>query len=133
MRDKKAFNEIFEIKSLKDLENKVFLRISRENKRMILRKRVFLLALLAVSFVTTIEASIYTFSQFKQSGFYTYLSVIFLNLSDFSAYWKDLGMVLMESLPVYSLILLLSALFVFVFALMGFYKDKKIGLSFKHI
>ncbi len=48
-----------------------------------------------------------------QSGFYEYFSLIFSNSSSLLSYWKELAFSIAESLPVMSIVLSLSLVFIF--------------------
>ncbi|MCX6751406.1 MAG: hypothetical protein NT161_01410 [Candidatus Nomurabacteria bacterium] len=52
-----------------------------------------------------------------QSGFYEYFSLAFSNGSSFFSYWKEMTLSIVESLPVMSIILSLSLVFVFFLSL----------------
>ncbi|MES2023686.1 MAG: hypothetical protein V4439_03305 [Patescibacteria group bacterium] len=52
-------------------------------------------------------------SDFAQSGFYEYLSLAFGSGGSVSLFWKELALSIAESLPVFSIILLLGVVFIF--------------------
>jgi hypothetical protein len=56
-------------------------------------------------------------TDFKQSGFYDYLSLIFSSGGSIISYWKELAFSLAESLPAISIILTLSLLFICFFSM----------------
>lgn len=118
------FNEVFEIKAPKNLMDKVFLTVALEKGRLEKRNRIAFLVSSIVSSFAVVGAFVYTVATLKESGFYTYLSLMFSDLGNLSFYWKDMIMALVESLPVYSVLILLSTFFVFVFSLMKYIKNK---------
>ena len=52
------------------------------------------------------------FTEFTQSGFYEYFSLIFSSGSNVFSYWKELALSLVESLPIMNIIFLFSLVFV---------------------
>jgi hypothetical protein len=70
-------------------------------------------------------------ADFTQSGFYEYFSLIFSSSGSIFYYWKELVFSLAESLPVMSIVLTLSLVFICFFSLRHFMKqiDKRQLLS----
>lgn len=87
-------------------------------KIIIRNKRVSFIKLSAFSILGTlsliglIPAFKALSTQFAQSGFYEYLSILFSNNSEFASYWKELAYSLAESLPtlniIYAFVLVLT-------------------------
>lgn len=68
------------------------------------------------SVVALVPAVMQLGSQFSQSGFYQYASLLFSDGGSMLGALKDFGYVIAESLPVMSLILVCSILAIFVWA-----------------
>lgn len=99
---------------LKDLKAKIFLRIAvYERRRAKIRAYVFssmsvcLLASVCVVVMSAIES-------IRNSGFYEYVSLIFSGEAIFS-YWKELGLTLLETLPIMTLVSLCALCAVFLY------------------
>lgn len=65
-------------------------------------------------------------TRFRQSGFYEYLSLIFSNTGVFSTYSKDLAMALGESIPVFSIIVFLSVVFVLLWSVRNIFEQSSV-------
>lgn len=128
MMKKEDFREVFEIKPKEGLSSRVFSRISTEKSSILKRKQFFAGFSFLLSILALIPTTIYVVNQFRNSGFYSYLSLFWEG--NVISYWKDLLMILAESLPVYSILLFLSVIFVFLVS--GFFviKNKKNGFYF---
>ena len=95
--------------------NRVMERIT---KRRIARARIAvfahgLLSLAAV--IALVPAFQYAFASAAQSGFSGYLSLIVSDGGSLAAYWKDLGLTLMESAPIAGCALVLGILLVLAY------------------
>jgi len=112
-----------------DLYDRVINRISREEKLMILKRKLILESLgLVVSFFVFIPLTLKLLSDIANSGLTQFLSLLF---TDFSIVMADMGnyaLSLLESTPALSLSLALAALLAIVFSLAKFadsYSDFK--------
>ena len=95
--------------------NRVMERIT---KRRIARARIAvfahgLLSLAAV--IALVPAFQYAFASAAQSGFSGYLSLIVSDGGSLAAYWKDLGLTLVESAPIAGCAMVLGILLVFAY------------------
>jgi hypothetical protein len=117
-----------------DLYDRVINRINREEKLMILKKKLILNFFgLIISFFIFIPLTLKLLSDIAKSGLIQFLSLLF---SDFSIVMSDIGnyiLSLLESTPALSLSLTLAALLAIVFSMAKFadaYSDfKKIIIS----
>ena len=77
------------------------------------------------------------FSEFTQSGFYEYFSLVFSSGSNLFSYWKELILSLTESLPVVNIIFLFSLIFIFLlsmhYVLKQIINNNYIGKTYVHI
>jgi|ERR1035437_42741 hypothetical protein len=69
-----------------------------------------------VSSVALVIATVRLWNDLAQSGFYQYFSLLLSDGATLSLYWKQLGLSLVESLPLLNLALLLSVLGVFIWS-----------------
>ncbi|MFH1583476.1 MAG: hypothetical protein ABIB72_04165 [Candidatus Falkowbacteria bacterium] len=101
-----------------DLYDRVINRINREEKLMILRKKLMLESFgLVMSFFVFIPLTLKLLSDIAESGVTQFLSLLF---SDFSIVMSDIGnyvLSLLESTPALSLFLTLATLLVLVFSM----------------
>src|SRR3989344_4427907 len=107
-----------------NLRARVLLGVRKEE---IKRARVFLLASALV-----IPASLVGFwfvLQYLQTSFYSYLSLIFSDPDVVLAYWQQFLLVLLEALPVASMIVALIVFGALLTALKLFVENSRLGLS----
>ncbi|MDP2736898.1 MAG: hypothetical protein Q8O59_03950 [bacterium] len=101
-----------------DLYDRVINRISREEKLMILKKKLILESFgLVISFFVFIPLTLKLLSDIAKSGLTQFLSLLF---TDFSIVMSDIGnyvLSLLESTPALSLSLVLAALLATIFSL----------------
>jgi len=86
--------------------------------RWLIRVRLFGFSVLtATSFGGIIGAAVYLIGAFGQSGFHQYLSLAFSDQTVLLTYGKELGLSLIESLPVFGLAAFLAVVAVFIWSL----------------
>lgn len=124
MGEKNKLKNIFEIEPNNELFGKISYQISKEKAYILRRNKILSYISAGSSFMALIPMFIYTLIKLGQSGFYTYFSLMFSDISSLSIYWKELSITLVESLPVLSVLLLLSVFFVFLVSLMIISKNK---------
>jgi hypothetical protein len=78
-----------------------------------------------ISFAGLVPAFKILSSDFAQSGFYDYFSLLFGSNGSIISYWKELAFSLLESLPAISIILTLSLVFICFLSLR--YLMKQVG------
>ncbi len=100
-------------------------RINSEKIRLAKARLVYGSIIGVASVFALVPTWQYFLSEFTQSGFYQYLSLI---LSDgiTSAYWKELGLTLAESLPVLSITATLCLVFVLLLTLKYLVRDTQV-------
>jgi len=91
----------------KNLKSTVFLAIKQERRKQAIKHLIVSSVALVLSLGATIWAFIYTVSAFAQTGFSEYFSLLLSERFSVLAYWKEIGLTLAESLPVFSLAILL--------------------------
>src|SRR3989344_2995718 len=97
------------------LYGNILIRIEREKNRAARIRFAVLGTTALASTLALIPAYQYAASEFTQSGFLQYLSVVFSDSSIAAVYWKEFALTLAESAPVLGATILLSV----IFALLG--------------
>ena len=99
-----------------DLFDRIMSKIQREEKLMIIKRRLILQSSgLVMSVLLFIPFAIKLYSDLAVSGLMQYLSLLFSDLNIVMANLGDYGLTLLESTPVLSLTLVSAALLAFVF------------------
>jgi hypothetical protein len=112
----------------KGLETAIFARILRE-KRQGARIRLFWTsASAALSFAAIIPAVKFLITQFVQSGFYQYISLVFSDSSVILSVWKELALSLAESFPVMETALVLTLVLIVLGSVRYIVRDSKLLL-----
>jgi len=86
--------------------------IESKTTHMTKQKTLFYLSIGAMSLVGTIFSVKSLIEEFLRLGFFNYLSLIFSDIGVITTYWREYTLTLMDSLPVTSLIILFSLLFI---------------------
>lgn len=125
----KLFGKIKAPQPPKNLFAKIMRRVDEEIKLAALRRRIIFFSILLVASIGAfIPAFQLAWAEFSESGFVDFLSLIFSDLNSVAAYWQNLGIALLESLPVVSAIAVLSVVFVFLQSLKFLARDIKMFL-----
>ena len=102
-------------------------RIKRERQIIILRKRLVLFSIgmigSAIAFFPAFSAVL---ADLSQSGFASFVSLIFSDSAEMLVLWQDFMFSVLEAIPVLGIAMLLAALFVFLGSAKLFMKDFKI-------
>ncbi len=116
------------------LYGNILMRIEREKIRAA-RIRFALLGTTALaSVIALIPAYQYAASEFAQSGFSQYLSIVFSDSGVALVYWKEFMLALAESAPVFGATILLSVIFTLLGSITLTVKDaRRAFLSVQHI
>jgi hypothetical protein len=113
---KKLLGSINLIEPPKGLPKRILARISMEEKRLD-RIRAWIFGGSSVaSFGLSLWAVVYLVDSIKQTGFGQYFSLLFSGDSAVYVYWKELSFSLVESLPIVSVIVFLSAIGFFIWS-----------------
>jgi len=105
------FNALEPISPEKDISSGVLRRIQGYQQRIArIRLAVFGVGT-AVFAVALVPVFINTVSAFESTGFYQYLSLVFLDGAAVLPYWKEFSLSLVESLPAFEISLLLAVVF----------------------
>ncbi|MFA6252313.1 MAG: hypothetical protein WCX74_02855 [Candidatus Paceibacterota bacterium] len=108
---KKLFNNLNEAIPSNDLFEKIVIRIGKEEKLQIVKKRIILFSLfLVASSLGLIYSFLAVQDALVSSGFAQFFSLIFSDFGIVAAYWQNFAFTLLESLPVFALVVSLSML-----------------------
>lgn len=105
-----------------ELADRVFQHIQ---KRMLARDRqqgYFWGTFFVFSLGAFISSAVYAYDAFKASNFGSYFSLIFSDTGSIAHWWKQLGLSLIESLPLLGVITLLASISVLLWSLRKFAK-----------
>ena len=120
---KKLFQSLSKIETPKNLEQRILMRISNEERRTAEWRLAFFAPLAAASSVGVVFAFQYAAQEVAQSGFYQYLSVALSDGGVAITYWKELSMLLAESAPILGTAVLLSAVLILLGSLRSAIKN----------
>ena len=126
---KKIFSNITEINPPERLYSSILKRVEKEKKRYLKIKLFFHSAIALISFSAIIPSFIYMSGSFTQSGFSQFVSLIFSDGATIISYWKDFALLLAESLPIFSIIVLLISMFALLGSIRYVTRDAKILMS----
>lgn len=103
----------------------ILARIEAKSRQTAKTRFIALGVISLASVIAMIPAFNYLWQEFFASGFYQYLSVLFLDGNTIFSYWKELALSLAESLPILGLVLFLFTVFVFLGSLKLAVKNTK--------
>ena len=101
-------------------------RIHREERLLVLRRVILFSILLTGSVVGLFPAFNMLLSDFNQSGFLRFFSLMFSDFPAVATYWQSFTMVLLETIPAISLALFLAVLVTFLQSIKSLTKNIKI-------
>ena len=99
------------------LSGDIWLSISKKEQKIHSLKLWVYSSIGVLSLVGFVPVVINLVTRFVESGFSDYFSVIFSDIDSISFYWKDLLLSLVDSIPMTSLIISFSLIFVFFYSL----------------
>lgn len=111
------------------LSNNIFRRIDEYAQKEDRRDRYFWGTFLALSLVAFIGSGVYAYHAFVASNFGSYLSVIFSDGGAAVSLWKELGLSLVESLPLLSILAILGSVTILLWTMRKFTKGSHTLLS----
>jgi len=110
----------------KGLLEKILKRIHKEERLLVLRRIIIFSVMLTGSLLAFVPVLKILLSDFGQSGFINFLSLIFSDFSSVATYWQSFAMILLETLPAVSLALFLAVLLIFLQSAKSLIKNIKI-------
>jgi ABC-type multidrug transport system fused ATPase/permease subunit len=108
------------------LLERILKRIHKEERLLVLRRTIIFSIMLAGSLLAIVPTFKILLSDFSQSGFINFFSLIFSDFSSVATYWQTFVMILLETLPVVSLALFLAVLLIFLQSIKSLTKNIKI-------
>lgn len=114
----------------KDLLDRIFFRINKEQRKRVLRARIAAFGSLSIVAVFAMVFSLGELqAEISQSGFSYFISILFSDFWSISVYWKEFAISLIESMPIFGMAGVLGAIFLFLASLKVFAKDIHLTLS----
>lgn len=110
----------------KDLLKKIMKRIRREEQIFIIKRIVAFSTTLMASIIALFPVSKMLLSDFSNSGFLRFFSLMFSDSSVVASYWQSFVLILLETLPVASVALFLAVLLVFLQSVKSLSKNIRI-------
>jgi ABC-type phosphate/phosphonate transport system permease subunit len=98
----------------KGLLEKILKRIHREERFFIIRRLGIFSVTLLGSIIAFIPVLKMLLSDFAKSGFFNFFSLAFSDFSTVASYWQNFTVILLETLPIISLVLFLAVILVFL-------------------
>jgi len=108
------------------LLEKILKRIHREERLLVFRKIIIFSATLGLSLLCFVPSLKMLLSDFSQSGFFNFFSLMFSDYSSIATYWQSFAMILLESLPAVSLAIFLAILLTLLQSIKSLIKNVKI-------
>jgi len=109
-----------------ELLEKILKRVHKEERILVLRNITIFSITLVGSLIGLIPSLKILLSDFGQSGFINFFSLMFSDFSTVTAYWQSFTMILLETLPVVSLALFLVVLLICLQSIKSLTKNIKI-------
>lgn len=123
------FRKIFEYLEKKEpaehLLGKIVSEIRLEREKREKRKFFTGTAFFTVSIFAFIPAIKYFISEIARSGFSEYISLLFSDTGAIAIYWKEFGLVLLESMPIFAIACVLAVIFTLLVSLYEILSIKK--------
>ncbi len=113
------------------LFSRIIASISAARRRLAWRNILISWGVAGVSLAGLIAACWYAVGEVAQSGFLSYFSLVFSG--DVFSVWRELGLALIESLPVVGIVFILSAVFAMVgsisFMIQNYHHERTFAIS----
>lgn len=115
------------------LLEKVLKRIHKEERLSVLRRIIIFSITLIGSLLGIVLAFKTLLSDFSQSGFMSFFSLMFSDFSTVMAHWQSFSLILLESLPAISLALFLSVVLICLQSIKVLTKNIKMISGINHL
>ncbi|MBN1325637.1 hypothetical protein JW977_01480 [Candidatus Falkowbacteria bacterium] len=114
----------------KELFNNITERLKKEQNFFALKLRLAIFSIcLTISLVAFAPVLKMLYVDFSQSGFIKFLSLIFSDFEIIKIYWQNFIFVLLETLPIFSLLLFFGTIFVIFESIYILFFDFKIIIN----
>ena len=107
------------------LFEKIIKRIHKEERILILRRVIIFSTTLIISLIGLFPSFNLLLSDFNNSGFLKFLSLLFSDFSVVATYWQSFTMILLETLPAVSLALFLTVILTLLQSVKSLTRDVK--------
>ena len=104
------------LKPTKELRHNILLGIKQEEHSRIKAHLFVYVSIIPFSVLGIVLSARYMLEGFYQSGFYDYLSLLFLGDSAVYTYWKELSFSLIDSMPIIGIIAFLTVMGVLIWS-----------------
>ena len=115
------------------LLEKILKRIHKEERLLVLRRIIIFSITLIGSLLGIVLAFKTLLSDFSQSGFMSFFSLMFSDFSTVMAHWQSFSLILLESLPAISLALFLSVVLICLQSIKVLTKNIKMISGINHL
>jgi len=113
------------------LFDKIILAIKKEQEIGQTRKLIFsFLSLLLISLISTPVSAVTFINQIKNSGISYFIFAAASDLKTFFVLWQDFGLAILESFPIFGLMVFLLSLAISVFTIRLFLYKKRLLLGY---
>ena len=119
-------NKSFEREPPKGLLEKILKRIRREERFLVFRRTAIFSVMLIASLLGVVPSLKIVLTDFGQSGFINFFSLLFSDFHSVATYWQSFLMILLETLPAASLALFLFILLILLQSFKSLVKNIKI-------
>ena len=109
--------------------DRIMLRIEKERRRRMRVRIAIFGALSVVAAFASLFSSREFYSEFTQSGFSQFFSLIFSDGGTAVSYWQELAYSLAESFPVLAAVAVLASVFAFLFSLRFLTRDLRMAMQ----
>ena len=129
----KTVSELFEqTQAPEGLAERVLAKIALVETASAKQNRMIWGVISGVSAAVFIVCTVYAVRAYSGSSFASYFSLIFSDLGSISLWWKELGLSLLESLPIFGTFLLVGSIFLVLWSGRKFAKHTGTFISISH-
>lgn len=125
--------EELNIQPPKDLLEKVLKRVHKEQRFFFFKRIAVISTTLIISIIALIPSLNMVISDLNQSGFNSFISLLFSDFSTVIVYWKSFTIILLETIPALSLALFLTVLLTLLQSIKSLTKNIKTISGINHL
>lgn len=125
--------EELNIQPPKDLLEKVLKRVHKEQRFFFFKRIAIISTTLIISIIALIPSLNMVISDLNQSGFNSFISLLFSDFSTVIVYWKSFTIILLETIPALSLALFLTVLLTLLQSIKSLTKNIKTISGINHL
>ena len=122
---KKDLKQLFQADAAvtpRGIEERIYARISECAAKTEHREKIFWGIFFIGALASFIGSGVYAISEFSKSNFGSYFSIIFSDTGTVALFWRELGLSLIESLPIFGIALFLGSVSLALWSLHKFMK-----------